>query len=352
MNDLPDHLRSWLDDLLPWGSVHALAWDPVNDVVRLVRLHETDYRRASFLDARYLESAMPGVWVPSSDFLERLRGYEPICPLQFIFHAGHVGSTLVTRLLGEIQGVLTLREPATVRTIADAYDVVDEPYSLFDRASLQTRSDAFLALWRRGFPGTRTVVVKPTSWAVRMAPNLLNTVQSAKAICLNVSADAYLASYLDKDVARAELRGQSPERIRRLSRSIGAHGLVLASLTQGEVAAMSWLTERLTQVQMAQEFPSRVRIFDFDVFLKNLSRDLTSIIAHLEIDASSSTIESILRGDILHRHAKAQDQRPYSARTRDELLGRTRLEHRDEIRLGHKLLERLAATHKEVAQVL
>ena len=37
---------------------------------------------------------------------------------RWIFHIGHVGSTLVSRLLGEIEGVLSIREPRLLRDLA------------------------------------------------------------------------------------------------------------------------------------------------------------------------------------------------------------------------------------------
>ena len=37
---------------------------------------------------------------------------------RWIFHIGHVGSTLVSRLLGELAGVLAIREPRLLRDLA------------------------------------------------------------------------------------------------------------------------------------------------------------------------------------------------------------------------------------------
>ena len=36
---------------------------------------------------------------------------------RWIFHIGHVGSTLISRLLGELEGVLSVREPRSLRDL-------------------------------------------------------------------------------------------------------------------------------------------------------------------------------------------------------------------------------------------
>ena len=57
--------------------------------------------------------------------------------VHFIFHTGHVGSTLVSRLLDETGDVLSLREPLPLRTLADAMDVLTLPESLAERRAVQ-----------------------------------------------------------------------------------------------------------------------------------------------------------------------------------------------------------------------
>ncbi len=71
-----------------------------------LRFTASEYRQASFLDDRILTPAAQGMWARFQDVTAALAGAAPARPLHFIFHAGHVGSTLVSRLLENAPGVL------------------------------------------------------------------------------------------------------------------------------------------------------------------------------------------------------------------------------------------------------
>ena len=75
----------------------------------VIELGETAYRAASFLDDRILSPATRGGWLPLDRVLDAARLAIDRRPLHFIFHTGHVGSTLVSRLLDETGVMLPLR---------------------------------------------------------------------------------------------------------------------------------------------------------------------------------------------------------------------------------------------------
>src|SRR3990167_10325132 len=91
--------------------------DLANDRVLIALVSEADYRAASFLDQRLLTDRIGREWLPW-DALPDLGAAAP--SPDFIFHIGHVGSTLVSRLLAEASDVLPLREPMLLRTLAQA----------------------------------------------------------------------------------------------------------------------------------------------------------------------------------------------------------------------------------------
>src|SRR5437867_1714905 len=70
-------------------------------MVLLLQLDAGAYRSASFLDDRVLWPATKGAWLPVGAAVEASRMVTNSRPLHFIFHTGHVGSTLVSRLLDE-----------------------------------------------------------------------------------------------------------------------------------------------------------------------------------------------------------------------------------------------------------
>src|SRR5260221_4228759 len=95
----------------------AQALDPSAGTVRLVAMNRDSYREASFLDDRLIQQPVDAqivAWPEIESAMARdMRG-----DARWIFHIGHVGSTLVSRLLGEIDGVLALREPRFLRDLA------------------------------------------------------------------------------------------------------------------------------------------------------------------------------------------------------------------------------------------
>src|SRR5438477_8653482 len=88
----------------------AQALDPAAGMVRLVAMDREAYRAASFLDDRLLQQPVDAQIVPWSDVENAMSGALRQ-DARWIFHIGHVGSTLVSRLLGEIEGVIAIRAP-------------------------------------------------------------------------------------------------------------------------------------------------------------------------------------------------------------------------------------------------
>ena len=96
--------------------------DLVRDLVLLVRMNARAYRAASFLDDRILGPATEGSWLPGPAVAQCARQVVGGKPVHYIFHTGHVGSTLLSRLLDEPAACSGLREPLPLRTVADAME--------------------------------------------------------------------------------------------------------------------------------------------------------------------------------------------------------------------------------------
>ena len=54
-------------------------------------------------------------------------------PTRYIFHIGHCGSTLIARLLGELEQFLSLREPPVLMGLSRSCRVLDSPEFGLDR---------------------------------------------------------------------------------------------------------------------------------------------------------------------------------------------------------------------------
>ncbi|MGH8189689.1 MAG: hypothetical protein ACREUC_24245, partial [Steroidobacteraceae bacterium] len=333
------------------ADVFVQKLDMARDAMLLVQLSEAGYRNASFLDDRILTPGLSGGWFPTARVIEAARTLRGLKPLHFIFHTGHVGSTLVSRLLDETGIVLSLREPLPLRTLADAADVLDLPESLLSRTQYDALQAALVLLWRRAYDRTHSVVLKATSSASRLAPSLLERGADSRAIYLNLDAEPHIATLLAGKNSLSDLRGHGPGRIRRLQSRLEVSLAPLHTLSVGEFAAMSWLVETLNQRDAVQRFPERVVAVDFDDFLADVAGGLERIVTHLQLPCDSQRVLELARGPVLSRYSKAPDAE-YSPGLRRQLLDQARRQHGEEIRRGQRWLEALAKSRPVVAELL
>lgn len=341
-----------LEDLSASPALYPLKLDPVRDSVLLIRLSDVEYKDASFLDDRVLTPATDGAWAPFGAVAERASRLTADLPLHFIFHAGHVGSTLLSRVLDATGEVLGLREPLPLRTLADAGDVLGTPQSFLDTRGFDLRLTTFLRLWRRGFATTKTVVVKATSAAARLHPVLLERVADSRAVYLNLRPEPYLATLLAGENTLLDLRGHGPERIARLLPVLADDTPRLHDVSPGELAAASWLAERLCQEQATARFADRLLAVDFDDLLANTETTIGRVLEHFSIQAPDRFVQGVRGLPVFSRYAKAPDQFPYSPELRARILAEARTAQAAEIANGLRLLERLGARHSAVAKLL
>ena len=332
-------------------DVYPQKLDLVREGVLLVRFDEAAYRAASFLDDRVLRPDIQGNWLPIGRVVDASRRVTRGRPVHFIFHTGHVGSTLVSRLLDETGEVLSLREPLPLRTLAESYDVLGMPESLLSEAHFELALSLFIRLWGRGYDRTRSVVVKATSSAGQVHPPILAGNQRSRAIYMNVRAEPYLATLLAGQNSPIDLRGHGPGRIRRLQARIDAPVAPLHTLSIGELVAMSWLTETWTQRDAVQRFASQVIAVDFEAFLANVADSMSRILGHFELPHDARYLAEVGRSPVLARYSKAPEY-GYTPDVRAEILRDSRRDNRDEIRKGLEWLERLARTDAAIAEIV
>lgn len=312
----------------------------------LIRRERSDFQHDSFLDDRILGPNVRGAWVPIAKALSALVAAKNLRPLHFIFHTGHVGSTLVSRLLDDCGALLPLREPLALRTLADAYDVQDTAEALVDSDRLDEILRAFIGGWSRGYDSTIAVILKATSSAGRVAPVLLRRAPTTRALYINLAAEPYLATLLAGANSVLDLRGHGPARIRRLNRRLSGPVGPLHALEPGELAAMSWLCETLAQQDCLRAFPERTLGVDFDRFLTDVPGALKQFWRHFELPGAPR-IDSTRIAAVLSRYSKAPELE-YSPALRYQLLNETRSKHGAQITKGLEWLRRLADREPQV----
>jgi hypothetical protein len=347
--------NSIADDLLARlpGSPDAYPQkiDLSREMVLLVQFNADAYRSASFLDDRILGPATIGAWVSVGHAAEASRLVASARPLHFIFHTGHVGSTLVSRLLDETGAVLSLREPLPLRTLADAYDLLGRPDSLLSDAQFDLTLAMFMRLWSRGYDVTRSVVVKATSTAGRLAVPILAGSEQSRAIYMNLRAESYLATLLAGQNSPTDLRGHGPERMRRLQSRIAAPLAPLHSLSIGELAAMSWLAETWAQREAVKRFAGSVITLDFDHFLSTVADSMGRILGHFGLPHDARYLSEVGRSPVLTRYSKAPEY-AYTPIVRAEVMRDSRRHNSDEIRKGMVWLDRQAQSDNAIAGIV
>jgi hypothetical protein len=317
------------DALAASPVLFPLGIDPRADAVQLARLARADYDAASFLDTRILATGVKTAWTLWPEFRDAATGLAERC--HFIFHVSHVGSTLLSRLVGLHPDLLSLREPGILRSFAS--DLPEERWGVF------------LGLWSRTFEPRQTAVIKATSFVGEVAEALLGRVAGSRAVLMTVRPDIFLPALLGG--ALSDVTGLQAARWERLRRRYGDLP-AQEPRSPGEAVAMSWLCEMAALHAAAGRFPDRVLWLDFDAFLADPHRHLTAALAHFRVDPAPAA--ALVASPIVGRYAKAPDQ-PFDARHRAALLNDARARHAADIERGLAWLDR-AAGEPRIAAVI
>lgn len=304
----------------------------------LVRLDEAAYRRASFLDRRILHAGVPQASCPAGIAAAAAAGLSPRA--HYIFHIGHVGSTLVSRLLGECAGLFSIREPAMLRTAAT------DPARAFGSLGLRDVLSLLSRTWR---PGQRALV-KTTSFVGEIAGEILELDPGSTALLMFMPALSYLRCILGGPNSRIESRMLAPSRLLRLRRRLGVPTFVEPQ-SEGEWIAMSWLSEMAALRHTASRFGSRVVWVDFDAFLSAPAPELAKLLRALGWTPGPGEVETLLAAPLMRRYSKAPEHE-YDAALRNRVLESADWEHGAEIRRGMSWLASLIGRHPLVDAAL
>jgi hypothetical protein len=256
----------------------------------------------------------------------------------FIFHIGHVGSTLLARLLGRHPRLFALREPAILRSVATLRAETAFPDALLTMLKLYAR------VWR---PGQRCLV-KATSFVADLGPQVLDCFPSARAILMVTAPQVFIATLLAGEASRPELPKVTSARIGRLSRRLG-EPLFSGAASEGEMAAVGWACEMCALADIAYRFPSRILWLDFDRLLADVPSGLLKVARHLDPRFSAADVAVMLSGPELSQYSKAPEH-AFDARRRHEVIGAAMHRHNQEIERGIAWLDRAAQAHPAIAR--
>jgi hypothetical protein len=301
----------------------AQAVDPRAGLVRLVEMTPEAYRNASFLDDRMLQQPKATHLLPWSDVAGSVPA-DARCDARWIFHIGHVGSTLIARLLGELEGVLSVREPRSLRDLAFFPKEVRAPFVPTVRA-----------LHSRTFGSGQKALVKATSFVSEIASELIS--DDSRALYLYAKPHSYIAGILAGDNSRTELSALAETRRQRLaSRAISLPD----ARSEAELAAAAWACEMTALT--AADGPN-VLWADFDQALSDMEGSLSRFAEFLELDAEAHRLSQIATGPLMRRYSKATEYE-YSPQLRRNLLSEAAGRHARDIESVLAMLERASET--------
>ncbi len=305
--------------------------------VRLLRLDERAYAEASFLDGRLIGPGLEGGWTDWAAIGQAADGL-PV-RAHFIFHVGHVGSTLLSRLMGEHPGLFSLREPALLRDVATGR---------LGGGGSAGRLSPLLALFSRTWRDEQTALIKATSFVCEIASEMLEATPGSRAILLSATPPAYLRSILGGPASREEAQALAPLRRQRLERRLGA---ALSADTLGERIALNWLCEAMALAAVAAAFPGRCLWLDFDRILAEPEASLSIALGHLQADPFAIDLASLVRGPIMRRYAKGPEH-AYDAALRQQVQADAARRFATEIQRGMAWLQRTAEAYPGVRSAL
>lgn len=314
----------------------AQAMNPAEGVVRLVAMDANAYRMASFLDDRLLQQKVDAQLLPWPQ-IEAAMADQTRQDARWIFHIGHVGSTLLSRLVGELNRVLAIREPRLLRDLALSPQMIREAY-LAPVPKLLSRT----------FAENERACVKATSWVSEIAPQLVPS--DERALFMYATPRSYVASILAGENSVKELDVLANGRTERMNARVT--GLDIQGRSDAHLAAAAWACEMTSLENAADHMEDRaIAWLDFDRMLADLPAALRMATDHFGFEADEITIEALASGPLMARYSKALEY-DYSPTLRRQLIGQAEANHRSDIESALAMLREAAEKSPLLARAL
>ncbi|HEX6376886.1 MAG TPA: hypothetical protein VFZ91_14335 [Allosphingosinicella sp.] len=320
--------------------------DPLSDHVLLVEKDEAEYREAAFLDERSLRPDRPR---HGAEWRHVAAAFGPAArrDAQYIFHIGHVGSTLISRLLGELPGLFALREPLILRTLAEQIGRRGEAEALWDPASIPGRVGTATALLSRTWRPGQRALVKATSFVSAIAADLVPA--GSRALLLYARPERYFETILAGPNSRQELAMTARDRLQRLHAAAGEARWRLWEMGESEKLAMGWAAEMASLVGAAERLPAGAVLWlDFDAFLREPAPSLAALASFFGEPLDEAGAGRLAGHPLMRRYSKAAEYE-YSRELREAVLAEARREQAPAIAAARRWLDAAARDCAPVA---
>lgn len=307
--------------------LHTL--DFVNNRALVVEINETIYRKAAFLDNRMLTRNTKGAWIDLNVLLDGLGDKLKNGISHYLFHIGQCGSTLISRLLGELPELFSLREPLAVLNLAMQLRELKKPIARLSPGQWERTIETVLRILSRSYYD-RTALVKATSACTNLVDYVLNYNTRSRALLLYVDLETYLATMLRVERMQEITRQNSALWLNDFHELTRRTDISLHSLSVAQQACLNWLMPVLTFVKMSESHSNRTLLLDFEEFLQAPSGKLESTAKFLGCTPSPRQLDGIVQGKTMRSYSKDQDYAYNPVTRRQEIESSARIFH-DEI---------------------
>lgn len=293
--------------------------DAVGRRMLFVRLDRTQRMQAAFLDERVLTASPQGGWVPL-EVLPAVTDTPAGC--HFVFHIGHCGSTLLSQLLAVRPQTQVLREPLTLRTLAEHQYEAGLPCGRFSSTQWQQLLHDTVSRLARPLVPDRHTVIKATSSCNGLVSPLLEAFPAARALFMDMPLRSYLSTLLKSPDSMRDAITTAPTRLAWIREQVGGDDLLnLHRQSLPQQCAMVWLAERARlRALQSGEHGERLLHVDFETLLDAPQATLVKIAEHLGWE--EAWVDAAMGSPAWKRYSKAQ-QHGYSADDRRHDLARS-----------------------------
>lgn len=315
--------------------------DVIQHRVLFLRLTQAEIQGASFLDERLGVQGRNGFWLPTESLTD-VAGAATRSPTPaYIFHIGHCGSTLLSRMLEQFGNVLALREPMVLRALASARSELESPLSRLSTKEWSDLLQAVAGLLGRPFSADQHILIKATSLCNNLIEPLLSMPGNPRAILLHVPLESYLATMLKGSGGGVDALHGAPGRLQTLHSRLDDDSLRLHQMDHAEILAMGWLAELSRFQEIESRFAASAQIMrsNFEDLLENPEQHTTAIARHLHLPPKHGGVLPWLDSQVMKTYSKTPDY-AYSPADRDHDLSLSRRTFAAEIAQGMHWAER------------
>jgi hypothetical protein len=313
--------------------------DLVNRRGLVIRISRADYRQAAFLDDRMFRPDMQGAWFTLDDLLQATCTV-PARKANYIFHIGHCGSTLLSRLLGEMPNCLTLREPLPFLALGMTRRELASPARLLDAAQWQALFDRVTRLQARCYADNETALVKSTSAAGNLLQPVLDAQPGSRAVLLYLDLETWLATMLRAETNRESVRAYAAAWLSDFRELTGDDSLRIQTLSDVQKAVLNWAAMLLNFTSATNRNPGRICWINFDEFLRQPAEQYGRLTEFLGLAKAAESTDLLLDSPIMEHYAKDPRQR-FNAALRTQELDEARRQLATELNAGLAWFEEL-----------